>query len=427
MRAQGAKAAKVSVGRQPYAAGNSPVTQYMMNEKLFEKAASELGYDLTVDWRDYPSALPMVEAFVSGNLDIGMWGNTPIVRLLSQNQGIHVLTVGEGHLRMVLCTRPDSPIRNMEDLKGKTVGALVGGDPYNALSQMLLHELGNADPRAFDIKVVNTPTQAQAASLPSGMDAAIAIYPAFLKANAEIGTKGIVNSFGYTEAGYKGPAGEGAGILLPGVKKSPFFPDGYYLHRSFWICSERILSADAAIGQAFLVALQRAVVALGKMKPGDISEMVSKYWGLSPELGSRSSRTKCCSSAAGSGRRKAMRPQSRRSRTSWSRVVSFRSRSRSTRSSRLSARRLRFFRRPTRQRASCRPSQTSPRRGKGSARPAGLADEQLEGARLRERQSSSQRTTDCSEKKERTNDLRRIYRTRHDGWPDGAERAQRRP
>ena len=287
MRAQGAKAAKVSVGRQPYAAGNSPVTQYMMNEKLFEKAASELGYDLTVDWRDYPSALPMVEAFVSGNLDIGMWGNTPIVRLLSQNQGIHVLTVGEGHLRMVLCTRPDSPIRNMEDLKGKTVGALVGGDPYNALSQMLLHELGNADPRAFDIKVVNTPTQAQAASLPSGMDAAIAIYPAFLKANAEIGTKGIVNSFGYTEAGYKGPAGEGAGILLPGVKKSPFFPDGYYLHRSFWICSERILSADAAIGQAFLVALQRAVVALGKMKPGDISEMVSKYWGLSPELGSK--------------------------------------------------------------------------------------------------------------------------------------------
>ena len=37
------------------------------------------------------------------------------------------------------------------------------------------------------------------------------IYPAFLKANAEIGTVGIMNSFGYTEAHYKGPAGEGAG------------------------------------------------------------------------------------------------------------------------------------------------------------------------------------------------------------------------
>jgi hypothetical protein len=285
--AQGRKAAKVSVGRQPYAAGNSPVTQYMINEKLFEAAAAELGYDLTVDWRDYPSAVPMVEAFLSGNLDIGMWGNTPIVRLLAQNQGVQVLTLGEGHLRFVLATRPDSTIRNIADLKGKTVGALVGGDPYNALSQMLLHELGNADPRAFDIKIVNTPTQAQAATVPTGMDAAVAIYPAFLKANAEIGTKGIMNSFGYTEAGYEGPAGKGEGILLPSVKKSAFYPDGYYIHRSFWISNERIVSTDAPIGQAFLVALQRAVDALGKMPPTQTSDLVNKYWGLPSELGAK--------------------------------------------------------------------------------------------------------------------------------------------
>jgi ABC-type nitrate/sulfonate/bicarbonate transport system substrate-binding protein len=287
VRGQGRKAAKVSVGRQPYAAGNSPITQYMMNEKLFEKAAADLGYDLTVDWRDYPSAVPMVEAFLSGNLDIGMWGNTPIVRLLSQNQGIHILTLGEGHLRFVLATRPDSDIKTIADLKGKTVGALVGGDPYNALSQMLLHELGNADPRAFDIKIVNTPTQAQAASVPSGMDAAVVIYPAFLKANAEIGTKGIMNSFGYTEAGYDGPAGKGEGHLLPGVKKSAFYPDGYYIHRSFWISSERIVGADAGIGQAFLVGLQRGIEALGKMPPAETAKMVEKYWGLSPELGAK--------------------------------------------------------------------------------------------------------------------------------------------
>ncbi|RUU68304.1 ABC transporter substrate-binding protein, partial [Mesorhizobium sp. M2C.T.Ca.TU.009.01.2.1] len=229
VRAQDRKTAKVSIGRQPYAAGNSPLTQRMINEKMLEKAASELGYDLTVDWRDYPSALPMVEAFVSGDLDIGMWGNTPIVRLLSQAQPINILTVGEGHMRMVLATRKGSPIRNIGDLKGKTVGALVGGDPYNALSQMLLQELGDADPRAFNINIVNTPTQAVAASLPEGMDASVVIYPAFLKANAETGLTGIMNSFGYTEAGYSGPAGEGEGHLLPGVKKSKFYPDGYYL------------------------------------------------------------------------------------------------------------------------------------------------------------------------------------------------------
>lgn len=286
-RAQGRKSAKVSVGRQPYAAGNSPVTQRMIDGKLLEQAAAELGYDLTVDWRDYPSALPMVEAFISGNLDIGMWGNTPIVRLLSQDQPIHMLSVGEGHLRFVLAVRKNSPIRNIADLKGKTVGALVGGDPYNALSQMLLCELGNADPRAFDIKIVNTPTQAQAASIPDGMDASVAIYPAFLKAQAEIGIVGVMNSFGYSEAGYDGPGGKGEGILLPGAKKSKFYPDGYYLHRSFWICGDRIVGPDAAIGQAFLVASQRAIAELGKTPPADIAKSVQKYWGLDPALGAK--------------------------------------------------------------------------------------------------------------------------------------------
>ena len=166
MRAQQRKAIKVAVGRQPWAAGNSPVTAYMMANKTFEKYGAELGYDLTADYRDYPSALPMVEAFVSGNLDFGMWGNTPIVRLISQNQPIQLVTVGEGHFRFVLATRKDSPIRNIADLKGKTVGALLGGDPYNVLSQMLRFELGNGDPKAHDITVVNTPTQAQAATIP---------------------------------------------------------------------------------------------------------------------------------------------------------------------------------------------------------------------------------------------------------------------
>ena len=287
VRSQGKKSLKVSVGRQPWAAGNSPVTKYMMDNKTFEHYAADAGYDLSVDWRDYPSAAPQVEAFVSGNLDFGMWGNTPIVRLVAQNQPIQIITVGEGHFRFVLATRKDSPIRNVADLKGKTVGALLGGDPYNVLSQMLRYELGNPDPKAFGITVVNTPTQAQAATIPSGMDAAVLIYPAFLKAQQEIGTVGIINSFGYTESHYKGPAGEGAGILLPSVKKSAFYPDGFYLHRSFWIGTRKILESDPAVVTAFVAAQQDAVAKLSKMDPGKVSELARKYWELPPELGSK--------------------------------------------------------------------------------------------------------------------------------------------
>jgi len=287
VRAQQRKAIKVAVGRQPWAAGNSPVTAYMMANKTFEKYGAELGYDITADYRDYPSALPMVEAFVSGNLDFGMWGNTPIVRLISQNQGIQLVTVGEGHFRFVLATRKDSPIRNIADLKGKTVGALLGGDPYNVLVQMLRFELGNGDPKAHGITVVNTPTQAQAATIPQGMDAAVVIHPAFLKANTEIGTVGIMNSFGYTESHYKGPAGEGAGKLLENAKKSAFWPDGYYLHRSFWIGNPKLIQSDPGIVTAFIAAQQDAVAKLSPQDPGQVSQLAVKYWELPPALGAK--------------------------------------------------------------------------------------------------------------------------------------------
>jgi ABC-type nitrate/sulfonate/bicarbonate transport system substrate-binding protein len=287
VRAQGRRAAKVSVGRQPFAAGNSPVTQYMINNKTFEKAAAAMGVDLTVDWRDYPSAIPMVEAFVSGNLDFGIWGNTPIVRMIAQQQPIVLLNVGEGRLRFVVGVRPNSPIRNLADLKGKTVGALLGGDPYNAFTQILQFELGNGDPRAHGITMVNTPTQAQAATIPSGMDAAIVIHPAYLQANAAIGTTGIVNSFGYTEAHYEGPAGKGAGILLDSVKKAPFYPDGYYLHRSFWITSQNTVRNNRDVTVAFIVAQQQAIDALSAMPAGSVSELVKSFWNLPPEQGAK--------------------------------------------------------------------------------------------------------------------------------------------
>lgn len=286
-RAQGGRqAAKISVGRIPWAAFNSPMTQYMIENKLFEKRAAEAGFDLTVDWRDYPTALPMVEAIVGNNLDMGMWGNTPIIRAIAAKLPISLLVVGEGHLRFILCTRQGSPIRSIEDIKGKTVGALLGGDPYNALSQMLRWELGSANPRDHGIRIVNTPTLAQAAQVPSGLDAAIAVYPAYLDAEST-GTVGIMNSFGYTQDYYKGPLGEGAGHMLPNVKKSPFYPDGYYLHRSFWLVNNGLLDRNPKLVTAFVLAQQDATTALAQMQIGAVSQLVKQFWKLDSDQGGK--------------------------------------------------------------------------------------------------------------------------------------------
>ena len=287
IRAQGSRRAlKVSVGRIPWAAGNSPMTQFMINNKLLEKRASEYGYDLTVDWREYPTALPMVEAMVGNNLDIGMWGNTPITRGLSSGLPISLLVVGEGHLRFLITTRKDSPVRNMQDLRGKTIGVSLGGDPQSALFQMLRFELGVNDIKETGIKFVNMPTHAQAASVPTGVDATCTIYPAYLAAQAS-GTVAIANSFGYTEDHYDGPAGKGAGHLLPNVKKSPFFPDGYYLHRSFWIGRNGLIEQHPQAVVAFLIAQQEAVAALTAMDAGAVSQLVKDYWKLDPTQGAK--------------------------------------------------------------------------------------------------------------------------------------------
>jgi ABC-type nitrate/sulfonate/bicarbonate transport system substrate-binding protein len=262
------------------------MSQLMISDKLFEKHATALGYDVTVDWREYPTAMPMVEAIVGNNLDMGMWGNTPIIRSIVAGLPISLMVVGEGHLRFVLATRKGSPIRTIQDIKGKTVGALLGGDPYNALAQMMRYELGSPNPKDHGIKIVNTPTLAQAAEVPTGMDAAIAIYPAFLAAEPT-GSVAIMNSFGKTESYYQGPLGTGAGIELPSVKTSPFYPDGYYLHRSFWLLRNKIGEEHPNLVVSFLMAQQEAVATLKTRDAGDVSQLVKKYWQLDPVSGAK--------------------------------------------------------------------------------------------------------------------------------------------
>ena len=76
-----------------------------------------------------------------------------------------------------------------------------------------------------------------------------------------------------------GPAGKGAGIMLPSVKKSPFFPDGYYLHRSFWIGKPSAGQNPRSVWLSFSRSRMRST-ALAAMQPGPVSQLVKQYWKL---------------------------------------------------------------------------------------------------------------------------------------------------
>jgi ABC-type nitrate/sulfonate/bicarbonate transport system substrate-binding protein len=257
----------------------------MLTNTLFEQAARQLGYDLTVDYQDYPSAAPMVELMTAGKLDIGMWGNTPTIRSVAQRQPVTAVTLGEGHLKFLVAVRSDSPIHNLDDLKGKTVGALLGGATFNVLSQMLKAAYGDGNPQNLGINVVNAPSAGDAARIPKGMDAAVIALPSFLQANAEIQTQAIVNSFGSSEAYYQGPEGNGAGHPLAYAKNSPFYPEGFYADRAAWVMRDEIFQADPDLAVAFVLAQLRAITELNKMDHGQVSQLVQKYWQLPPDLG----------------------------------------------------------------------------------------------------------------------------------------------
>ena len=106
----------VSLGRLPWGALNSPITQHMMRNKMVEAEAKQLGYDLTLDWRDYPSAAPQVEAMQAGKLDLGVWGNVPIVRNIATGQPIHVLALAEGRLNFQIAVPKGSSIKSSRSL-----------------------------------------------------------------------------------------------------------------------------------------------------------------------------------------------------------------------------------------------------------------------------------------------------------------------
>lgn len=276
----------VSIGRLPWGALNSPITQHMIRNKMVEAEARQLGYDLTLDWRDYPSAAPQVEAMQAGKLDMGVWGNVPIVRNIATGQPIHVLALAEGGLNFQIGVPKGSAIKTIEDLKGKRIGTLLGGDPHFFLAMLLKAHFGNADPAAHGITMIQSPSFTMLASMPKGLDAVTLITPSFLLGQEQKTLDGLVDNFGRTGDAYEGPLGKGANHLVPSVRKSDFYPEGYYLHRTMWVGRGEFVKQHPKVIVAFLTALNRATQQVAKMNPNDVSDMAKEYWKLPASQGS---------------------------------------------------------------------------------------------------------------------------------------------
>ncbi|MGN7457985.1 aliphatic sulfonate ABC transporter substrate-binding protein [Paenibacillus pasadenensis] len=105
-------------------------------EKWFEDAFGKLG--AKVEWIEFQSGPPMVEAMASSHLDFAGMGNMPPISAQAAGVKFKIVSqVLEGRNNVALIVPQDSPIQSVADLKGKKVAVTKGSNAYNFLYRLL--------------------------------------------------------------------------------------------------------------------------------------------------------------------------------------------------------------------------------------------------------------------------------------------------
>jgi len=116
-----------------------------------------LGKTYKVEWSQFQGTSPMTQALIAGALDCATQGVLPIAQSMEKGTlATYVVMqhVGEkpGSFSVYWAVKDDSPIRKVEDLKGKTIGiSIIGGGTQGPFNLMLKRH--GVDPDK-DIKLV---------------------------------------------------------------------------------------------------------------------------------------------------------------------------------------------------------------------------------------------------------------------------------
>lgn len=157
--------------------------------------------DVSVEWNEFASGPPLLEAVGADALDFGVTGDVP--PLFAQAAGGNLLYVGAYrgpaafHGLLVL---KDSPIQTIEDLKGKKLAYKRGSSAHN----FALKVLAKAGLTLSDITEVDLPPPDAAAAFKNGAIDAWAIWDPFFavaeadpRARVVTTSEGLLDNWGY--------------------------------------------------------------------------------------------------------------------------------------------------------------------------------------------------------------------------------------
>ncbi|MDQ3691690.1 MAG: hypothetical protein M3406_16995 [Chloroflexota bacterium] len=236
----------------------------------FEEAAREYGYNLTVTYKQFPFAPELIADASAGGIQIGTIATFPMLIQISQEQAIAPLHVSFGDWEFMIVVDKDGPIKDFDDLRGKTVGLAQGTTLQEFFEVFSLLELGGT-PADLGIQIVQQPIPV--AAMPPGIDAIVTYVPAWATLQERGNVDVLVNSFGETGPAYEGPLGSGAGHEVPSVNDSPFAPEGYVALRHFFNTFGGFEREHPDVVKAWLIAYQETLREFGEQEPSEVSEV----------------------------------------------------------------------------------------------------------------------------------------------------------
>jgi len=160
--------------------------------KALLQAAGQLDdVDYDIQWKEFTSGPPLLEALNAGAIHVGGVGNTPPLFAAARKSPIKVVQGATyGGTGDAIVVPPGSPIKDVSELKGKTVAVAEGSSAnYNLLAQ-----LEQAGLKYSDVTVKNLQPGDALAAFDAGHVDAWAIWEPFTsQAEQEAGAKVIAD------------------------------------------------------------------------------------------------------------------------------------------------------------------------------------------------------------------------------------------
>ncbi|GLZ37586.1 ABC transporter substrate-binding protein [Actinokineospora sp. NBRC 105648] len=155
-----------------------------------------------IEWSTFSSGPPLLEAASAGAVDIGAVGNTPPIFAGAANAKIAVVSAQKGDVSSDALLVPDgSPLKSLEDLRGKTIGVAKGSSAHG----LVLTVLAKANLKVDDVKLsFLQPSDAYAAFTQKNIDVWSIWDPYTTQALREAKAKVLVDGTGTLGGGAPG-------------------------------------------------------------------------------------------------------------------------------------------------------------------------------------------------------------------------------